>query len=84
MGLNKWYRLPEKYEAAFKVIGDGIAVPVVKFVRDRILNAILSKPVSVAVGPPRKTTGRTGGGASARMSVIGANRQSSSARRANG
>jgi DNA (cytosine-5)-methyltransferase 1 len=81
MGLNKWYRLPEKYEAAFKVIGDGIAVPVVKFVRDRILNAILSKPVSVAVGPPRKTTGRTGGGA--RMSVIGANRQGSSARRAN-
>jgi DNA (cytosine-5)-methyltransferase 1 len=82
MGLSRQYRLPEKYEAAFKVIGDGIAVPVVKFVRDRILNAILSKPVSGAVGPPRKTTGRTGGGA--RMSVIGANRQGLSARRANG
>ena len=31
MGLRASYRLPEVYEFAFRVIGDGVAVPVVAF-----------------------------------------------------
>lgn len=82
MGLSKRYKLPEKYDAAFKVIGDGIAVPVVTFVRDRILNAIFSKPRSRAVGPPRMRTVRNGAGT--KQSAGRAERESVTTRRANG
>jgi DNA (cytosine-5)-methyltransferase 1 len=41
MGLGTQYKLPKQYSAAFKVIGDGVAVPAVSFIRDRLLNRIL-------------------------------------------
>jgi len=41
MGLGVNYKLPEQYSVAFKVIGDGVAVPAVSFIRDRLLNPIL-------------------------------------------
>jgi DNA (cytosine-5)-methyltransferase 1 len=41
MGLGTKYKLPEQYSTAFKVIGDGVAVPAVSFIRDRLLNPIL-------------------------------------------
>jgi DNA (cytosine-5)-methyltransferase 1 len=41
MGLASGYKLPGQYEAAFKIIGDGVAVPAVAFIRDRLLNPII-------------------------------------------
>jgi DNA (cytosine-5)-methyltransferase 1 len=41
MGLKSSYRLPEVYEYAFRVIGDGVAVPVVSFLRAKLLNPLL-------------------------------------------
>lgn len=82
MGLGKRYRLPAKYDAAFKVIGDGIAVPVVKFIRDRILDAILSTATSGRALRARKTKSRTAGGAV--MPSPAAKRRGAMARRANG
>ena len=41
MGLESSYKLPDEYSAAFKVIGDGVAVPAVAFIRDRLLNPII-------------------------------------------
>jgi DNA (cytosine-5)-methyltransferase 1 len=42
MGLRSRYWLPEAYEAAFQVLGDGVVVPAVRFMRDRILEPILA------------------------------------------
>ncbi|RYC30159.1 DNA cytosine methyltransferase [Lichenibacterium minor] len=41
MGLPAQYMLPPIYDHAFKVIGDGLAVPVVKFLRDRLLRHLV-------------------------------------------
>ena len=41
MGLQASYQLPEVYEFAFRVIGDGVAVPVVAFLRKKLLNPLL-------------------------------------------
>ncbi|MBP1294136.1 DNA cytosine methyltransferase [Bradyrhizobium elkanii] len=41
MGLKSKYRLPDVYEHAFKVIGDGVAVPVVSFLRGKLLTPLL-------------------------------------------
>jgi DNA (cytosine-5)-methyltransferase 1 len=41
MGLKPSYQLPEVYEYAFRVIGDGVAVPVVAFLRAKLLNPLL-------------------------------------------
>ncbi|MGC9443307.1 DNA cytosine methyltransferase, partial [Streptomyces sp. WG5] len=41
MGLKASYQLPEVYEFAFRVIGDGVAVPVVAFLRKKLLNPLL-------------------------------------------
>jgi DNA (cytosine-5)-methyltransferase 1 len=41
MGLKASYRLPEVYEFAFRVIGDGVAVPVVAFLRAKLFNPLL-------------------------------------------
>ncbi|MFB8832016.1 DNA cytosine methyltransferase [Azotobacter sp. CWF10] len=40
MGLEKTYILPEIYQHAFKVIGDGVAVPPVRFLADRLLEPL--------------------------------------------
>lgn len=41
MGLKASYQLPEAYDYAFRVIGDGVAVPVVSFLRAKLLNPLL-------------------------------------------
>jgi DNA (cytosine-5)-methyltransferase 1 len=41
MGLKSSYQLPEVYDYAFRVIGDGVAVPVVSFLRSKLLNPLL-------------------------------------------
>ncbi|MOA65866.1 hypothetical protein D3C78_1924060 [compost metagenome] len=40
MGLESTYILPEIYQHAFKVIGDGVAVPAVRFLADRLLEPL--------------------------------------------
>ena len=41
MGLAEDYRLPARATAAFKVIGDGVAVPVVRFLARELLEPLL-------------------------------------------
>lgn len=41
MGLRKTFKLPPQYGHAFKVIGDGVAVPAVRFLRNRVLEPIV-------------------------------------------
>ena len=53
MGLKASYRLPEVYEYAFRVIGDGVAVPVVSFLRAKLLTPLLR-----SVKKTRAATGR--------------------------
>jgi DNA (cytosine-5)-methyltransferase 1 len=41
MGLRSSYKLPPQYEAAFRVLGDGVVVPAVSFLRSRMLEPLL-------------------------------------------
>jgi len=41
MGLETTYVLPEAYQHAFKVIGDGVAVPPVRFLAERLLEPLI-------------------------------------------
>ncbi|MGC1400630.1 DNA cytosine methyltransferase [Candidatus Binatus sp.] len=42
MGLPDTYRLPEKYNEAYHVAGDGVAVPVVRHLAENLLHPILN------------------------------------------
>jgi DNA (cytosine-5)-methyltransferase 1 len=42
MGIEEEYNLPAGVTAAFKVIGDGVAVPVVQFLRRQLLEKLLA------------------------------------------
>lgn len=42
MGLAPDYLLPDGYYRAFKVIGDGVVVPVVRFLADRLLEPVVA------------------------------------------
>lgn len=53
MGLKASYKLPEVYEFAFRVIGDGVAVPVVSFLRGKLLTPLLR-----SIKKPRRITER--------------------------
>jgi len=50
MGLPDSYILPEKYNAAYHLTGDGVVVPVVKHIAHELLESLLrsSKPTSIA------------------------------------
>lgn len=48
MGLNDSYKLPERYNQAYHLTGDGVAVPVVKHISETIFSSILEKNRSVA------------------------------------
>ncbi len=50
MGLPDDYVLPENYNEAYHLTGDGVVVPVVRFLSDRLLEPILDDP---ALRPPR-------------------------------
>jgi DNA (cytosine-5)-methyltransferase 1 len=54
MGLKTTYVLPDVYEYAFRVIGDGVAVPVVAFLRAKLLNPLLRSIKKPRVANPRK------------------------------
>jgi DNA (cytosine-5)-methyltransferase 1 len=41
MGLRSSYKLPPQYEVAFRVLGDGVVVPAVAFLRSKILEPLL-------------------------------------------
>ncbi|MET4278535.1 MULTISPECIES: DNA (cytosine-5-)-methyltransferase [unclassified Bradyrhizobium] len=60
MGLKSKYRLPDVYEHAFKVIGDGVAVPVVSFLRGKLLTPLLRsiKKSRAADGPKAQRVAR--------------------------
>ena len=40
-GLNDNYVLPERYNRAYHVCGDGVCVPVVRYIADHILEPVL-------------------------------------------
>jgi len=42
MGLPEQYKLPEKYNEAYHIAGDGVAVPVVRFLAANILEPVLA------------------------------------------
>ena len=42
MGLDDNYRLPERYNDAYHVCGDGVCVPVVRYIAETILEPILA------------------------------------------
>lgn len=42
MGLPDDYRLPSAYNEAYHLVGDGVAVPVVRFLTDRLLEPLLA------------------------------------------
>jgi DNA (cytosine-5)-methyltransferase 1 len=42
MGLPEKYKLPEKYNEAYHIAGDGVAVPVVRFLAANILEPVLA------------------------------------------
>jgi DNA (cytosine-5)-methyltransferase 1 len=44
MGLPETYRLPKSSTAALHLTGDGVAVPVVRWLADRILEPLLNNP----------------------------------------
>jgi len=48
MGLPESYRLPTSANAALQVAGDGVAVPVVRWLADRLLEPLLSVPAVIA------------------------------------
>ncbi|MGM4962987.1 DNA cytosine methyltransferase [Tardiphaga sp. 1201_B9_N1_1] len=57
MGLKATYRLPEMYDFAFRVIGDGVAVPVVAFLRSKLFNPLLHsvrRPGSAGAAKPKR------------------------------
>jgi DNA (cytosine-5)-methyltransferase 1 len=63
MGLKGGYKLPPHYNNAFKVIGDGVVVPAVSFLRTRLLAPLLKasrkrkrvrKPQEAKAGNPRR------------------------------
>ena len=42
MGLDERYILPDKYNDAYHLVGDGVVVPVVRFLAERILEPLLA------------------------------------------
>ncbi len=43
MGLEETYVLPERYNDAYHLVGDGVAVPVVRYLAERILEPIIAE-----------------------------------------
>jgi DNA (cytosine-5)-methyltransferase 1 len=44
MGLPDDYRLPTRYNAAYKLVGDGVAVPAVRHLAAHLLEPLLAGP----------------------------------------
>ena len=41
MGLPDEYKLPERYNDAYHVTGDGVAVPAVRWIKDHLIDPVL-------------------------------------------
>jgi DNA (cytosine-5)-methyltransferase 1 len=48
MGLPDSYRLPDSTSAGLQVAGDGVAVPVVRWLAEHLLEPLLSQPAAIA------------------------------------
>jgi DNA (cytosine-5)-methyltransferase 1 len=48
MGLSDDYRLPQRATAALHLVGDGVAVPVVRHLAERLLEPLLAAPAILA------------------------------------
>ena len=48
MGIPDDYKLPDKYNAAYHLAGDGVVVPVVRHIAKYILEPLLEAPLEVA------------------------------------
>jgi DNA (cytosine-5)-methyltransferase 1 len=46
MGLSEEYELPNNYNEAYHVVGDGVAVPVVRFLANHIFEPILASAIA--------------------------------------
>ena len=42
MGLPETYKLPEKYNQGYKLSGDGVAVPIISYLRDELFEPLLA------------------------------------------
>jgi DNA (cytosine-5)-methyltransferase 1 len=62
MGLPDSYVLPERYNEAYHLVGDGVVVPVVRHLAETLLEPILAAR-EAASSPPRLLRGGAGGGA---------------------
>jgi len=51
MGLPEHYALPEEYNAAFDLLGDGLAVPVVKWLAHHLLTPLAAHATGNATEP---------------------------------
>ena len=47
MGLAEEYLLPDRYNDAYHLLGDGVAVPVVRHIREHLLDAVLQANAAV-------------------------------------
>ena len=48
MGLPDDYIIPNNYNRAYHLLGDGLAVPVVSHIAREILEPVLIKPIMIA------------------------------------
>lgn len=53
MGLDESYVLPERYNDAYHLLGDGVAVPVVRHIREHLLDAVLSANARIGANSNR-------------------------------
>jgi DNA (cytosine-5)-methyltransferase 1 len=49
MGLPDSYQLPSNYNEAYHLVGDGLAVPVVRFLKENLLHPILARELQPAL-----------------------------------
>jgi DNA (cytosine-5)-methyltransferase 1 len=49
MGLPEDYRLPRRYNEAYHLLGDGVVVPVVRFLADHLLRPLLAAQDTVSL-----------------------------------
>lgn len=54
MGLAENYRLPDRYNEAYHLLGDGVAVPVVRHIRQHLLDVVLKVNAVSPVAKRRK------------------------------
>lgn len=61
MGLSDDYRLPKAATGALHVVGDGVAVPVVRYLAEQLLEPLLQRQVALAAESIFKTPQKSSG-----------------------